>query len=208
MGEQRPELGHAGDIPQDLVVGRGVEKATQRPPQPGRDLPMGPDRLSGERRVRGYLPGQEREQPSRVGPAVGPRHLDPGFPRPAGRARITGRPGSTRSMWRRAAACIARMGPPSAGLEILNKKRRPAAVSTRKFWSRSPARGLRDDDSTPKLSRRICLAACSPKAGGVLSKGSGRFTIGPKVIPRAAVGHRPAAQPASPRAGDLGIQPY
>ena len=81
LGEQRPELGQAGDIPQDLVVGGGVEKAAQRPPQTGRDLPMGPDRLSGERRVRHYLPGQECEKPSRVGPAVGPRHLDPGFPR-------------------------------------------------------------------------------------------------------------------------------
>ena len=204
MGEQRPQLGQAGDIPQDLVVGRGVEKATQRPSQPGRDLPMGPDRLSGERRVRGYLPGQEREKPGRVGPAVGPRHLDPGFPRRrqgsiTGRARITGRPGSTRSMWRRAAACIARMGPSSAGLEILNKKRCPAAVSTRKFWSRSPARGLRDDDSTPKPSRRICLAACSPKAGGGLSKGSGRFTIGPKVILRPAGRPPPGRAAAWPR---------
>ncbi len=81
IGEQRAELGQAGDIPQDLVVGRGVEKATQRPPQPGRDLPMGPDRIAGERRVRGHLPGQEREKPSGVGPAVGPRHLDPRFPR-------------------------------------------------------------------------------------------------------------------------------
>jgi hypothetical protein len=100
--------------------------------------------------------------------------------------------GSTRSMWRRAAACIARMGLSSAGLEILNKKRCPAAVSTRKFWSRSPARGLRDNDSTPKPSRRICLAACSPKAGGVLSKGSGRFTIGPE-------GYLAAGRPATAR---------
>ena len=44
MGEQRPEPGQAGDIPQDLVVGRGVEKAAKRPSKTGRDLPMGPDR--------------------------------------------------------------------------------------------------------------------------------------------------------------------
>ena len=34
-----------------------------------------------ERCVRGCLPGQEREKPGSVGPAVGSRHLDPGFPR-------------------------------------------------------------------------------------------------------------------------------
>ena len=69
-----------GDVPQDLVVGGRVEKATQRPPQAGRGLPMGPDRLGGERRVHDHLPGQEREEPGRVVPAVRPRDLDPGFP--------------------------------------------------------------------------------------------------------------------------------
>ena len=81
MGQQRAELGQVGDVPQDLVVGSRVEKATQRPPEAGRGLPMGPDRLGGERRVHGHLPGQEREQSGRVVPAVRPRHLDPGFSR-------------------------------------------------------------------------------------------------------------------------------
>ena len=80
VAEQRPELGRVGEVPQDLVVGRGMEEPPQRPPQPGRGLPDGPDRLGGERRVRGHPPGQEREQPHRVVPAVGPAHLGPGLP--------------------------------------------------------------------------------------------------------------------------------
>src|SRR5438046_340409 len=56
----------------------------------------------------------------------------------------------------------------SAGFEILNRKRCPSAVSTRKFSSRSPASGVRDDDATPKPSSRICLAASAPKAAAVL----------------------------------------
>ncbi|HCU92686.1 MAG TPA: hypothetical protein DHU96_08060 [Actinobacteria bacterium] len=72
---------------------------------------------------------------------------------------------------------------PSAGLEILNRKRRPGPASTRKFWSRSPARAVRDA-SIPKPSRRTCLAASTSKAGGVVSRGSRRCTIGPKAILR------------------------
>ena len=68
------------DVPQDLVVGRGVEEAPQRPPQTGRHLPKRPDRLGGERRCRRHLPGQEREQPREVKLAIGSRHLDPGCP--------------------------------------------------------------------------------------------------------------------------------
>ena len=78
--DQQPELGRVGEVPQDLVVGRGMEKPPQRPPQPGRGLPDGPDRLRGERGVRGHPPGQEREQPHREVPAVGPAHLGPGLP--------------------------------------------------------------------------------------------------------------------------------
>ena len=36
---------------------------------------------------------------------------------------------------------MSRTGRVSAGLEILKRNRCPAAVSTRKFWSRSPASG-------------------------------------------------------------------
>ena len=82
-----------------------------------------------------------------------------------------------------------------------------AAVFTRKFWSRSPERGLMDD-STAKPSRRICLAACSLKAGGLFSKGSGRFTIGPKVISRPG-GRLPFGRLAAPFAGQgIWLQPY
>jgi hypothetical protein len=57
MVEQHPELGRVGEVPEDLVVGRGVEEAAQRPPQPGCGLPEGPDRPGGEHRVGGHPPG-------------------------------------------------------------------------------------------------------------------------------------------------------
>ena len=111
----------------------------------------------------------------------------------SGRTRITGRPGSTRSMWRSAAACISTVDRPSAGLEILNRRRRPSAVSTRRFWSRSPASGARDEVSTPKRSRRIRLTASESKAGGVLASGSRRWAIGRRLSCGPGVGHRAAA---------------
>ena len=83
VGEQRAESGQVGEVPEDLVVGRGMEKAPQRPSQPGRDLPVRPDRPGGERGVGGHPAGQEGEQPRRVGAAVGPGNLDPGFARRA-----------------------------------------------------------------------------------------------------------------------------
>src|SRR5215468_2984086 len=87
-------------------------------------------------------------------------------------------------MWRSAAACISTVDRPSAGLEILNRRRRPSAASTRRFWSRSPASGARDDASTPKRSRRIRWMASESKAGGVLASGSRRWAIAPKAISR------------------------
>src|SRR5262249_19306826 len=44
------------------------------------------------------------------------------------------------------------------------------------------------DASRPKASRRTCRAASSPKAGGLLSRGFRRSTIGPKVILRSPGG--------------------
>ena len=201
MGEQRPELGQVGDIPQDLVVGRGVEKAAQRPPQPGRDLPMGPDRLGGERRVRGHLPGQEREKPRRVGPAVGPRHLDPGFPR-------RGRQGTHHRQARIHPLDVAQSGglhrqdgPAIRRIRDLEQEALPAGGVHPEVLVPFARQGARDDDSTPKPSRRICLAASSPKAGGVLSKGSGRFTIGPKAILRPT--GRATARPRGPAGPEI-----
>ena len=84
VAEQRAQLGQPGDVPEDLVVGRGVEEAPQRAAQPGGGLPDGPDRRGAERRRRHGLTGQEREQPHRVGPAVRPGHLRPRVPGGAG----------------------------------------------------------------------------------------------------------------------------
>ena len=93
MGQQRAEPGQVGDIPEDLVVGSVVEEAAQGPSQPGRDLTVGADRLGGERRVRDHAPGQEREEPRWVGPAVRPGHLGPGFPGHGGQGTHHGQAG-------------------------------------------------------------------------------------------------------------------
>jgi hypothetical protein len=65
VAEQQPELGRVGEVPQDLVVGGGVEKAAQRPAQPGRGLPRAPGSPAVSGRVRGHRPG--RNVKSRTG---------------------------------------------------------------------------------------------------------------------------------------------
>ena len=208
MGEQRAELGHAGDIPQDLVVGRGVEKAAQRPPQPGRDLPMGPDRLSGERRVRGYLPGQEREQPGRVGPAVGPRHLDPGFPRP-------GRQGTHHRQARIHSLDVAQSGG-------LHRQDGPAIGRIRDLEQEAlPGGRVHPEVLVPfareGLEGRRFDAEAFPQdlPGCLLAEGRRRALQGVRALHHRPEGYlaarrRPPAGRAAafPRAGDLAIQPY
>ena len=69
------------DVPQDLVVGREGGK-TPAAPAPARAVVCPKDQIARvvSADVRGHLPGQEREQPHRVVPAVGPAHLGPGLP--------------------------------------------------------------------------------------------------------------------------------